>query len=138
MLRHGADAWIVAASGRVITAAPPHVAGGLPRIWVTSDAPRVGAPLTDRIALRGVRALALARRANLRGRIRIVQAADHELTFRLGSGLQLRLGDVRAIRLKLAVAGRILPGLLAQGGYVYLDVSVPARPVAGTNPQPEG
>jgi cell division protein FtsQ len=135
LLRHGADGWIVAASGRVIAAADPHAVRSLPRVWVTSSAPRVGDVLTDTLGLRAVRALALARRAHLRGRIRTVLAAEHELTFLLSSGLELRLGDLRAVRLKLAVASRILPGLLTQGGYAYLDVSVPERPVAGTNPK---
>jgi hypothetical protein len=85
-----------------------------------------------------VRALALARKANLDGRVRTVRAADHELTFLLASGLELRLGDLQSVRLKLAVASGILPNLLAQGGYAYLDVSVPARPVAGTNSQAGG
>ena len=67
-----------------------------------------------------------------------MRAADHELTFMLASGLELRLGDIRAVRLKLAVASRILPQLLARGGYAYLDVSVPERPVAGINSQPGG
>lgn len=137
VVRHGADGWVVAASGRVIAATEPHGARALPRVWITSDSPHLGAPLSDRVGLRAIRALALARKAELRGRIRIVRA-DHELTFLLASGLQLRLGDLRAIRLKLAVASRILPGLLTQGGYAYLDVSVPERPVAGTNSQPEG
>ena len=50
-----------------------------------------------------------------------------------------RLGALRAIPLKLAIAQRVIPGLLAQGRCLYLDVSVPARPVAGTtiNSQPE-
>ena len=138
LLRHGADAWVVAASGRVITAAEPHAVSGLPRVWLASDGPRVGSVLTDPLAGRAVRALALARKARLEGRIRTVRAADHELTFLLGSGLELRLGDLQAVRLKLAVASRILPDLLAQGGYAYLDVSVPARPVAGVNSQPVG
>ena len=67
-----------------------------------------------------------------------MRAADHELTFLLASGLEVRLGDLTAIRLKLAVASRILPRLLAQGVYAYLDVSVPTRPVAGANSQPAG
>jgi hypothetical protein len=69
----------------------------------------------------------------------MVRVRRRELTFLLGSGLQLRLGQLQAIPLKLAVADRIVPGVLAQGGYAYLDVSVPARPVAGTtlNSQPE-
>jgi cell division protein FtsQ len=138
VLRHGAGAWVVAASGRVIASAQPHASSSLPRVWVTSNEPQVGNPLTDPLALRAVRALGLARKAHLAGRVRIVRAADHELTFLLASGLELRLGDLQSIRLKLAVASRILPNLLAQGGYAYLDVSVPERPVAGTNSQPEG
>jgi cell division protein FtsQ len=138
LLRHGADAWVVAAGGRVIAAAEPHAGSGLPRVWVTSDAPKVGDALTDPIGRRAIRALALAQNAHLQGRVRTVRAADRELTFLLASGLELRLGDLQAVRLKLAVASRILPGLLSQGGYAYLDVSVPERPVAGLNPQPEG
>ena len=42
LLRHGADAWIVAASGRVIAAADPHAVSGLPRVWLASDAPQIG------------------------------------------------------------------------------------------------
>ena len=65
-------------------------------------------------------------------------AQAHELTFVLASGLELRLGDVRAIPLKLAVAARILPQVLGKDASTYLDVSVPERPVAGDNPQPGG
>jgi hypothetical protein len=91
--------------------------------------------ITDRFGLRAVRALAFARRAHFRGRVRMVRAKQGELTFLLGSGLELRLGDLRAVQLKLAVAARVLPGVLARGGYAYLDVSAPERPVAGTNPK---
>lgn len=138
LVRHGADAWVVAASGRVIAAVEPQAVRGLPRVWVTSDAVRVGDALTDRFGQRAIRALALAQRARLEDRVRTVRAADHELTFLLSSGLELRLGDLRAVRLKLAVAAHVLPDLLTQGGYAYLDVSVPERPVAGTNPQVAG
>ena len=138
VVRRGADAWVVAASARVIASTQPHGTPGLPRVWLASDAPHVGDALTDPLGLRAVRALAQARKARLRSRIRIVRAADHELTFMLASGLELRLGDIRAVRLKLAVASRILPQLLARGGYAYLDVSVPERPVAGINSQPGG
>jgi cell division protein FtsQ len=138
VVRHGADGWIVAASGRVLAATAPRTARALPRVWITSDSPHPGAALTDHFGMRAIRALALARKADLHGRVRAVRAADHELTFLLASGLQVRLGDLRAVRLKLAVASRVLPRLPADGGYAYLDVSVPERPVAGTNPQPEG
>jgi cell division protein FtsQ len=138
--RRGSKAWLVAASTRAIAEVPVGTHGDLPRIWLAhSGEPQVGATLTDRFGLRAVRALAFARVAHFKGRVRMVRVQERDLTFRLGSGLELRLGALRAIPLKLAIAQRVVPGLLAQGRYLYLDVSVPARPVAGTtlNSQPE-
>ncbi len=134
--RRGAKAWLVSGEGRVMSPAATGTLRSLPRIWLTgSGDPEVGAALVDRQGLRAVRALAIARRSGFGTRIWNAKAQAHELTFLLGSGLQLRLGDVRAVRLKLAVATRVLPQLRG-GGYTYLDVSVPGRPVAGTNSQP--
>jgi hypothetical protein len=72
-----------------------------------------------------------------------VSIVSGALVFGLRSGLELRLGDASDLALKLAVAARILP--LLGGSADYLDVSLPARPVAGsassaavTNPQPTG
>jgi hypothetical protein len=69
----------------------------------------------------------------------MARARELDLTFILRSGLELRLGDLREVPLKLAVASEVLPGLLSRGGYAYLDVSVPERPVAGATlySQPE-
>jgi cell division septal protein FtsQ len=137
--RRGAEAWLVAADARVLSPLPLGAYRSLPRIWLTASAePEVGTLLTDRLALRAVRALALAHRAHFDGRIRFVRAREHELTVVLGSGLELRLGELRAVRLKLAVASVIVPKLVESGGYSYLDVSVPKRPVASKNSQPEG
>ena len=139
--RRGPKAWLVAASTRTIAEVPLRTHGGLPRIWVAhSNDPEVGGAITDRYALRAVRALALARTAHFPGQVRMVRVREHDLTFLLGSGIELRLGALSAVPLKLAVAARVLPGLLRQGGYLDLDVSVPERPVAGTslNTQPEG
>lgn len=83
-----------------------------------------------------MRSLALARRVHFDRRINVVRAHDHDLTFLLASGIELRLGDLRAIRLKLTVAEQILPKLRGTGGYAYLDVSVPGRPVAGPTLNP--
>jgi cell division protein FtsQ len=131
--RRGSKAWLVAASTRTIAAVPLRTKAGLPRIWLAhSNAPSVGESITDRYGLRAVRALAFARTAGFRGRIRMVRVRERDLTFLLGSGIELRLGDLRAVPLKLAIASRVLPGLVSQGGYAYLDVSVPERPVAGT------
>jgi cell division protein FtsQ len=138
VVRRAAGAWLVAADARVMASVHPRSRPGLPQVWITqSETPQVGAALTDRLGLRAVRALALGRRAKLHLRVRVVRAHAHQLTFLLASGLELRLGDVRAVPLKLAVAARILPQVLGQG-YTYLDVSVPERPVAGMNSQPAG
>jgi cell division protein FtsQ len=134
--RRGAKGWLVSASSRVMAAVPAHARPGLPRVWLAhSGEPELGAAITDRFGLRAVRTLALARLAHFHARVRMVRAREHDLTMLLGSGLELRLGDLRAIRLKLAIATRILPGILARGGYAYVDVSVPERPVASTNPR---
>lgn len=138
--RRGPKAWLVAASERTIAAVAPRSHAGLPRIWLAhSGEPEVGAGITDRFGLRAVRALALARAARFGGRIRMVRARELDLTFVLRSGLELRLGDLREVPLKLGVASQVLPKLLSEGGYAYLDVSVPERPVAGTtlDSQPE-
>ena len=137
--RRGANAWLVSTSAEVISTVPAGKRNALPAVWLTrSDDPEVGARITDHYGLRAVRALALARRVHFDRRINVVRAHDHDLTFLLASGIELRLGDLRAIRLKLAVAEQILPKLRATGGYAYLDVSVPGRPVAGSNSQPVG
>jgi cell division protein FtsQ len=131
--RRGAGAWLVSANAKVLARVPPGKRHAYPQVWLTaSDDPQVGSALADRFGLRAVRALALAQRAGFQTRVGTVQARDHQLTFLLASGLELRLGDLRAIRLKLAVASRILPKLRDTGGYAYLDVSVPGRPVAGS------
>jgi hypothetical protein len=126
----------VAASSRVIAPLPLHARPALPRIWLAhSGEPEVGAAISDRFALRAVRVLALARLAHFRVRVRMVRVREHDLTLLLASGLELRLGELRAVRLKLAIATQILPGILARRGYAYLDLSVPEHAVAGTNPK---
>ena len=135
--RRGAKAWLVSGEGRVMAPAALGTQRSLPRIWLTQTGdPQVGAALVDRQGLRAAQALAVARRSGFRTRIWNVKAQPHELTFLLGSGLQLRLGDMRAVPLKLAVATRVLPQLRS-GGFLYLDVSVPGRPVAGNNLNPQ-
>jgi cell division septal protein FtsQ len=135
--RRGDQAWVIAAGGRAISQVPLHVRPRLPRIWLAhSSDPVVGTPIADPFALRSVRVLAAARLAHFRPRIRMVRSREHDLALVLARGVEVRLGELRAIRLKLAVAARVLPVLYAHGGYSYLDVSVPERPVAGSNSQP--
>ena len=68
-----------------------------------------------------------------------MRAGAKELTLVLGGGLELRLGDGGDLRLKLAIARRILrqTGAASTGGG-YLDVSVPERPVLSVNSQVGG
>jgi hypothetical protein len=68
--------------------------------------------------------------------VQAVALARSELVFKLASGIELRLGRPADLRLKLAVARRILPTL--PSGTSYLDVSVPERPVSAGNPQVSG
>jgi hypothetical protein len=69
--------------------------------------------------------------------VRFVRERGSELTFVLRSGLEVRLGDLGDLRLKLAIARRILQAVGANATTTgYLDVSVPERPViAGSNAQ---
>jgi len=131
VLRRGSEAWLVSAAGRVVRVMPNPRLSSLPRIWVPRAASiTVGAVLADEGAGRALRALVPLRGLPLLPRVRDV-LADGELTLVLRSGLEIRLGTARRAPLKLAVAREILPQLTPPG---YLDVSLPARPVAGSKP----
>jgi cell division protein FtsQ len=136
VLRRGADAWLLSGRGRVVAPVEARTVLALPRIWVpTKTRIEPGAFLADDAGATAARALAVAARfpADI---VAAAPSAD-ELTFRLRSGLELRLGAPADVRLKLAVARRALA--LLPPGATYLDVSVPGRPVAGLastgNPQ---
>ena len=128
VLRQGKDSWLAAASGRVIAPLDKGARAGLPRIWLTPKVDlRLGEPVAGNV--RGaVRAVAPLVRRPLPARVTAVRSSPQELTLVLRSGFELRLGDDSDRALKLELARRILPALLASGG--YLDVSVPERPVA--------
>jgi cell division septal protein FtsQ len=127
--RQGGAAWLVAASGRVLAPLERSERRGLPRIWLgraVELAPGfslAGAPL------RAARAVAPLAGATLPP-VASVRAGPSELTLVLRSGIEVRLGDGSDRLLKLTIARRILPSLA--GPEAYVDVSVPARPVAST------
>ena len=130
----GTDAFLVAASGRVIRRLAHSHLSSLPRVWVRKDVNvTVGDPAGADIA-HAAGALALLRGAPLPGGVHVVRATAKELTLILGGGLEVRLGDSGDLRLKLAIARRILraTGVATTGGG-YVDVSVPERPVLATN-----
>jgi cell division septal protein FtsQ len=139
IVRQGADAYLVAASGRVLRPLKNPRLSSLPRLYVTKDvAIGVGERLPAAAAPASA-ALAALRGSSLPGGVHFVRAGKRELTLVLGGRLQLRLGDPGDLRLKLAIARKILTQTgAARVGGGYLDVSVPERPVLSVNSQVGG
>jgi cell division protein FtsQ len=132
VLHRGKQTWLVSGRGRTIAQIRAGTRLGLPRIWVPTAAQVApGAFLAADEGGTAARALALA--AGFPARFTTVTFAHDELTMRLRLGVELRLGEPVDVRLKLAIARRVLRVLPA--GSTYLDVAVPQRPVAGSNPQ---
>ncbi len=134
----GSDAYLVAATGRVLRALPNARLSHLPRLWVThAVAVTVGAGLPSTLTA-AASAAAAARAVRLPGGVHTVRATSSELTLALGSGLEVRLGDTGDLRLKLAIARRIIAAVGPDTTTGYVDVSVPERPVFDPNPKVGG
>jgi cell division protein FtsQ len=129
VLRQGTESYVVSERGRIIARAKRGAKPDLARIWAAR-----GETLAPGAIVEGELRTAVGAVAPLAGTrfpSRVVSVATTPgLTLRLRSGLELRLGDPSDVALKLAVARRILH--LLPSGAVYVDVSVPDRPVAGT------
>ena len=138
VLRQGDRAYLVSSSGRVLRALTEPRLSHLPRLWATKQLSVVVGQTLPPAAAVGAYAVAPLGGAPLPGGVRSVASGSDGLTLTLGGGLQVRLGDIGDLRLKLAIARRILQttGAASTGG--YLDVSVPERPVLQTNSQVEG
>jgi cell division protein FtsQ len=129
VLRRGADSWLVSARGRVMERLGSPPAARLPRIWISTRVPvRTGANVAGKGPGTAARALGLA--GALGPRVASASYSNGALVFHLRSGLELLLGDPGDVKLKVAVAERVLWRLPA--GTSFLDVSMPGRPVAGT------
>lgn len=139
VVRRGDRAWLVAASGRVLAPMTMGRLGPLPRIWVPKSTDvEVGTTLADAHARAAVRALVPLRRLDFPARVRFVRASGKELTLVLASGVELRLGDLDRLALKLTVAAQVLPQVEAPDkGPPYLDLTVPERPVASSSAVPD-
>lgn len=137
VLRQGKSSYVVSERGRILAAVPPTVQPLLPRIWVPTETDLgVGGTVGDARLLAAVQAATAVFHDGVGGlRVRFVDAGEDKLSYTLRNGLEVRLGSLRQLPLKLAIARRILAGGTAQR---YVDVSVPERPVAGTNSQVEG
>ena len=108
----------------------------LPRAWITKKVElKVGETLTRLDG--GLAAAAVApivRGGAYSGHVRTVTASATSLTLVMRRGTQIRIGDIGNLRLKLAIATRVLE-LAAKHestSDVYVDVSVPGRPVLGS------
>jgi cell division protein FtsQ len=132
VLHRGKETWLVSGRGRAIAQIKTGTRLGLPRIWVPTAAQvEAGGFLAPDQGGTAARVLALA--AGFPARFTTVSLAHGELTMELRLGVELRLGEPVDVRLKLAIARRALRVL--PPGSTYLDVAVPQRPVAGSNPQ---
>jgi cell division protein FtsQ len=135
VLRRGQEAWLIAASGKVVRPFPLGRSLGLPRIWaVKTVTVSEGEPVSDREVQAALNALAPLARVGRGLRVTNVVANEHELTLTTRSRIELRFGDASQAALKLMLAAKILPTLApSSGGVTYLDISVPSRPVSGTS-----
>lgn len=129
LLRRGSEAWVVSARGRVLREVKNPRLSSLPRAWV----PRATVVSVNTILVPesgGTVAAALAPLSSgLFGRVRFVRADPKELTLVLQTGLEIRFGDIHDVRLKVAIARRILGVIGPYTTTGYVDVSVPERPV---------
>ncbi len=132
LLRQGADGWVVSTTGRVLSQVKSVRRSSLPRTYVPhSVSITVGSTLTPEGGGLAAAAVAPLVGTHLFGRVRFVTAGNRELTLRLRSGVQVRLGDPGDLRLKFVITRRILALLGSDPSHDYVDVSVPERPVLG-------
>ena len=137
VLEDGKRAWLVAESGRVIAAHEPGARPSLPRLVAdVPEPPAVGGTLD------GVRmAETLAALAAVPRRFPGVAAAEggeSGLVLTLENGLEVRLGEPVDAEAKLAAAAAVIKALSADelALYTYVDASVSARVVAGSENEP--
>jgi cell division septal protein FtsQ len=129
VLRQGSASWLASARGRVMGTLERRARLGLPRIWLGRGvAVDVGRTLRGDAAA-AVNAVAPLADSTLQLPVASAKAAAGELTLKLRSGLEVRLGDGANLPLKLAVAAAVVPKLAEDAS--YLDVGIPKWPVAG-------
>lgn len=138
VLRQSSHAYLVAASGRVLQTMLHPRRSSLPRLYVAKSVPVAVGGLLPAALASAAGALAPLGDNPLPGGVEQVRTGS-ELTLLLHTGFEVRLGDGSDVRLKLAIARRILALTgAATDATGYLDVSVPQRPVLFGNSQVEG
>ena len=130
VVRRGETSWLATGAGKVVREIETGTERSLPRLWLARGATiRIGGQIPAGM-VPATRALAGAHGAGLGGRVKGVRIAGDELTLVLRRGLELRLGRIADVGMKLVIARKVL-GLVDVGSTTYIDVSVPQRPVAG-------
>jgi cell division protein FtsQ len=134
VIRRARDAWVVSARARVLAKVDVRDAPPLPRVWIpASSEPIVGAVLGDDAA-DVVRALVPLGRIRLPVAIRSAKLIEGgELALVMESGVQVLLGSPYELRLKLAIASRVLS---LAGDAKVIDASVPDRVVTRSTVTP--
>ncbi len=129
--RRGHTSWVVTASGKVVREIETGSEPTLPRLWLTRDVPvRLGGTLPETYTTE-TKVFAALHDAHFRRRAKGVRIDENgEMTIVMRNGPEIRLGEPTDIRLKLAVATQIFRHV--QPETLYLDVSIPERPVAGS------
>ena len=126
--RRGESAWLVTGSGEIVREIATGTERRYPRLWLPKGITvRLGGTLPA-VYTPSTRALAAAQEVNLRRRVKGVRSTDGQLALVFRRGPEIRLGSPTDLVLKLSVAARVLP--LLEHGALYLDVSVPQRPVS--------
>jgi cell division septal protein FtsQ len=136
VLRRVNENWLISGEGRVLRKLERRLRRPLPVVWIPRGVePEIGALLRAEKAARAVAAL-----ASLRGtapkflrRIWYVAEGEEGLAVVLRDRTEVRVGTASELALKLEVARQVLAELRAtETTASYVDVSVPARAVAGT------
>jgi cell division protein FtsQ len=137
-------AWIVSVHGRVISRVPPGETPGLPRMRYPEGATLQAGQVVSDGPTKTVLAAVAAAPKRFRLPLHIGSLEDGELTFKLigegGTRPLLKLGEPVDVTVKLQVAALVLRKLDPEerAALTYLDVSLPDRPVASTNPLVSG
>jgi cell division protein FtsQ len=131
VLHQGKTAWLVSTRARVLRRLQRPGLSSLPRTWVpTSTHVTPGETLAADDGGLAASSVAPLVGDRLPVDVRVVRASSTELTLVTGQHFEIRLGAISDLRLKLAVARRILRLVSSDAGANgYLDVSVPQRPV---------
>ena len=137
LVRQGSSSWVVSSRGRVMRKVENPRRSSLPRLWLPKTVQiAVGETLPRYDGKLAAAAVAPIAPGVFHGGVRTVASSPSGLTLVLASGPQIRLGDIGDLRLKLTIARRILEIAASSTSSTppaYVDVSVPERPVLGTD-----